>query len=196
MSDDHTALLLERLRLAASLVHAIPQLALELGVDHGPHVLVSHHGDLDPDISPCEFRKMVAHVVDRHPLLVGFGWIREVRSMEIGGIGVTSTDGIVSMAATGDACRVTAFATELDTARVMITARQVAEDMIDRDPCAVVALRQVQLRVDHDDTLGVSVVTLPWHDADDDAEARFITSAIAERCAVDALLDATASRRV
>lgn len=200
MSDDHTALLMERLRLAASLVHALPQLGLELGVDHGPHVLVSHSAALNPDVSPCEFRRTVAHLVDHNPLLVGFGWIREVTTIEIGGVGVTCTDGIVSMAATGDAARVTAFTTDLDTPLVMTSARQVAEELIDVDPCAIVSLRQVQLRVDRDEVLGVSVVTLPWPDAledgDTDDEAIFITSAIAERCAVDAFIEATTSRRV
>jgi hypothetical protein len=200
MSDDHTALLLERLRLAASLVHALPQLGLELGVDHGPHVLVSHNAALQPDVTPCEFRRMVAHLLDNNPLLVGFGWIREIRTIEIGGVGATCTDGIVSVVATGDAARVTAFVTDLDTPMVMASARQVAEELIERDPCAIVSLRQVQLRVDRDEVLGVSVVTLPWHDAvtddDGDDEAVFITAAIAERCAVDAFLAATSSRRV
>lgn len=197
MTTEHIALLRERLRLAASLVHALPQLALELGVDHGPHVLVSHHAALDPDVSPCEFRRMVADVCEHNPLLVGVGWMREIRTIEVGGIGATCTDGVVSLVARGDATRITAFVTDLDPTRVMVAARQVAEEMIDRDPCAVVALRQVQLRVVHDDVLGVSVVTLPWPDADDDGdEAVFITAAIADRCAVDAFVETTASRRV
>lgn len=196
MSDDHTVLLLERLRMAASLVHALPQLGLELGVDHGPHVLVSHHAGLNPDVSPCEFRRMVAHLVDNNPLLVGFGWMREIQSIEIGGIDATYDGSIVSLAATGDAERITAFVTDLDSNEVMTSARQVAEELIERDPCAIVALRQVQLRVDRDEVLGVSVVTLPWSDVDDPDESIFITNAIAERCTVDAFLAATASRRV
>ena len=134
MSDDHTALLMERLRLAASLVHAHPQLGLELGVDHGPHVLVSHDAALQPDVSPCEFRRMVAHLIDNNPLLVGFGWIREITSIEVGGVDATAFDGVVSMAATGDASRVTTFVTDLDTPMVMASARQVAEELIERDP--------------------------------------------------------------
>jgi hypothetical protein len=72
----------------------------------------------------------------------------------------------------------------------------VAEEFIERDPSAIVALRDVQLRVDRDEVLGVSIVTLPWSDPEDDAESVFITNAIAERCAVDAFLGAAASRRV
>lgn len=197
MSDDHTALLRERLRHAASLVHAIPQLALELGVDHGPHVLVSHNAALRPDVTPCEFRHMLAGLVEHNPLLVGFGWINEVQSVSVGGVGVTSTDGVVSVPARGAAARITAFTTDLDTPMVMSSARQVAEELIESDPCAVVALRQVQIRVDRDDVLGVSVVTLPWPEADDDIgdEAGFITAAIADRCAVDAFLEATVPTR-
>lgn len=196
VTHDHTNLLVERLRLATSLVHALPQLGLELGVHNGPHVLVSHHRALNPDVTPCEFRRMVADLADHNPLLVGFGWMREITTVEIGGAGTRSDDGIVVIDRNGDAPKLTAFATDLDPDDVMVSARQVAAELIERDPCAIVALREVQIRVDHDEVLRTSVVMLPWSDHTDDDEAAFITTAIAERCAVDALLRSLASRRV
>lgn len=191
-SADHTADTVERLRLATSLVHTVPEVALELTVGRGPHLVVSHDAGLAPDVSPCELRRLVAELAADDRMALGLGWLRDLARIDVGGRGVRCADGVVAVDRP-DAL-VTAFATRLDDRGVVTAAREVGAELVAKDPCAVVVLRNVHPRVHHDVVLGASRVTIHWPPAEAE-EAQLITAAVARRCWVDELMHASPATR-
>lgn len=184
--------IVERLRLAAALAHTVPEVALELTVGRGPHLVVSHDAALAPDVNPCELRRLVIELGADERLARGLTWIRDLSRIDVGGTGVHCADGVVAVARAG--AITTAFATRLDDRGVIAAAREVGAEFVDDDPCAVVVLRHVHPRVHHDVALDTSTVTIQWTPSDAE-EAQFITAAVARRCWVDELTRAVPARR-
>lgn len=194
MLDDLTTLRIERLRLAAALAHAIPQVALELHLEHGTSLVVSHDRSLSPDLSPCEFRTLVSRVSEHRDSILESGWVSEVDTITVGGHNVTVDGGSVAVVHPEHGRRITVFTTALASDGVMESARAVAKEFVETDPTAIVALRDVQLRVEHDPLLHTSVVILPWSVEEEVDDALYLTNAIAQRCWVDEFLAATPIR--
>lgn len=184
--------IVERLRLAAALAHTVPEVALELTVGRGPHLVVSHDTGLAPDVSPCDLRRLVTELAADERLAHGFTWIRDLSRIDVGGTGVRCADGVVTVIR--PASLTTAFATRLDDRGVVAAAREIGAELVEDDPCAVVVLRHVHPRVHHDVVLGTSTVTIQWTPTDAE-EAQFITAAVARRCWVDELTGAVPARR-
>ncbi|MFN8051440.1 MAG: hypothetical protein U0Q22_08395 [Acidimicrobiales bacterium] len=183
MTDDLLRLQLQRLRLAAALVHATPHLALELSLPRGARLLVSHDASVAPDVDACEFRELVGRLAEQGPLLAGFGWIRDIAHIDVVGVGATIDADVVTTI--GPQRGASTFVTTLSPIDVQASARGLAQDLIAVDPSAVVALRDVRVEIHHDDRLDVSVVTLPATNPDDVDDTAFIAAAIARRCRID-----------
>lgn len=183
----------ERLRLATALAHTVSEVALELCVGRGPHLVVSHDAGLAPDIDPCELRRLVAELASDGRAAFAFSWLRDLASIHVGGTGVHCADGVVTVTRPGRL--LTAFATRLDDRGVLAAAREVGAELVAEDPSAVVVLRQVHLRVHHDPCIDAAAVTAEW--APDAAEeAQLVTAAVARRCWVDELVAAVPVRRI
>lgn len=182
----------ERLRLATALAHAVPGTALELSVEHGPHVVVSSDDALAPDVSPCELRRLVGDLTSSGHAAFGSWWLHDVTAIRVGGNGVHCVDGIVTVRRPDRLT--TAFATQLDDAGVLAAAREVGAELVAEDPCAVVVLRRAHLRVHHDPGIGASAVTAEWS-TDEAEEAQLVTAAVALRCWVDELASTIPARR-
>ncbi|HPB45266.1 MAG: hypothetical protein M9952_02280 [Microthrixaceae bacterium] len=190
MLGDELTYLIERLRLAATLTHAIPHVGLELAPRHGQALVISHDRSLSPDMTPCEFRSLVARMVSNHDIVRDLGWIGDLAAIRLGGHRVTTNGVSVAVVNPSDQRRISAFATTLHADAVMDSARAMARDAIANDPDAREALRDVQLRVEHDPQLGASTVIMPWAAEEAIEDLLQLTDAIAQRCWVDELVTA------
>lgn len=193
MMDDRSTDL-TRLRLAAALVHQLPEVSLTVWPADGPEVVVARQQRHHPDLSACALRNLVRAVQADEPSPVGLGWLFGVKDLTVDGIGVRHVgEGVVAVDHGERAGRW--WPTLLDPEALTLAAADAAAAALEDQVALpeVVAAGEIAAHVDRE--LGVSVVQLRLpagtvaHDRAGDELAR----RLARACVISELLESAGS---
>jgi hypothetical protein len=98
----------EQLRVGVSFAHAVPAALLTLRLDRGRSLRCTHDQSLEPDLHPCQARRLLANAYGGGPA----DWVNEVVGLELGGPRLADFGGGLYRAELED-CLTWSFATTL-----------------------------------------------------------------------------------